>query len=426
MKKLYKRMSKDKKSFKLYTIVSIYIITISITLGSLGSFFDNKELLKLHPYIFFIGFGNLSILILNRYLLSSIYPNLEVCDKNNIFYIKSIILSISLISIAIIFDIPIIKTFIAIILMFIILHSLYKIKKSLSFRDLWKNISARYYIFDIIFLLNAALGLFVLGIKETFPNLSLIPFFITESSYFLGSSFPLSISIMGFLYSYVTISNNKSKLIKSFFNLWFYVFITGVLVFLILILAELYWGMIIASSLLIFGVFIIFVVFMKYLFHFYKNNFKNPSLAFLLSGLILLLVTGVFGVIIINNLSGREFGTRLSPPQMWGYHSHTHAALLGWISLSFTGIIYSVYNVLKEKSQKEIKYSDYFNKALTDKQRKSSFIQLIFAVGFIFGILVGFYLDNRYLLLVFGILLASSLNFTLYNLLLRKNKKGSS
>ena len=422
MKEFYKKISKEKRSFKLYTFVSIYIITISITLGALGSFWDNKILLKLHPYIFFIGFGNLSILILNRYLLSSIYPELQVSDKNNIFYIKSIILSISLVTIAIVFDIPIIKTLIAMILMFIILHSLYKIKKFLSFRDIWKNISARYYIFDIIFLLNAALGLFVLGIKETFPNFSLIPFFITESSYFLGSSFPLSISIMGFLYSYITISNSKSKLVRNFFNLWFYVFITGVLIFLVLILAELYWGMIIVSNLLILGVFIIFIVFIKYLLNFYKNNFKNPSLAFLLSGLILLLVTGVFGVMNINNLVGREFGTRLAPPDMWGYHSHTHAALLGWISLSFTGIMYSVYNVLKEKSQKEIKYSDYFNKALNEKQRKSSFIQLIFAVIFIFAILVGFYLDNRYLLLIFGLLLASSLNFSLYNLLLRKNK----
>ena len=77
----------EKQLFKVYTMLSIYIIATSVTLGALGSYLDNRTLLILHPYIFFIGFGNLSILILNRFLTNSIYPQLKINPKTKILYI---------------------------------------------------------------------------------------------------------------------------------------------------------------------------------------------------------------------------------------------------------------------------------------------------------------------------------------------------
>jgi len=116
MLKLYSKNSLKKKSFKLYTIISIYTITISITLASIGSFLENKVLLTLHPYIFFIGFGNLSILILNKYLLATIFDEIKVNNEDNFLYIKLITLTLILITFSVIFNIPILKSIASLIL----------------------------------------------------------------------------------------------------------------------------------------------------------------------------------------------------------------------------------------------------------------------------------------------------------------------
>ena len=63
---------------RLFLYVSVTVITIASFLGAGGVMTGCYFLLKLHPYIFFIGFGNLAILILNRYLTATIYPELKV------------------------------------------------------------------------------------------------------------------------------------------------------------------------------------------------------------------------------------------------------------------------------------------------------------------------------------------------------------
>ena len=51
---------------RLFLYISVSVITLASFLGAAGVIMGNYFLLKLHPYIFFIGFGNLAILILNR------------------------------------------------------------------------------------------------------------------------------------------------------------------------------------------------------------------------------------------------------------------------------------------------------------------------------------------------------------------------
>ncbi len=407
-------MITEKKLFKIYVILAVYIASTAITLGALGSYLNSKILLLLHPYIFFIGFGNLSILILNRYLTNSIYPQLKINTKTKILYIINILISLVLITFAIVFKINVLKIVVALMLMASSSHALYEIFKVLSISEIWKDISARYYIFDVIFLLNAALGLFVLGLKEQFPDLSLIPFFITESTYFLGSSFPLSISTMGFIYSY-SIQNNKKGIVKKFFDYWFYTFVGGVLLFLVLILMDLYLGMMISSNILILGVLIIFLIILKFLIKFYKEKFKHPTFLFLISGVSLLLLTGVFGVMNIYYLQGREYGSRLADINMWIYKSHTHAALLGWITLSFIGMIYAIYpTIQKNNSTQELQ--EGFKKMLSNKQLKLAFIQLFIGVSSIITIEIGFYYDNSLTLLISGLMMSSTVSFTIINL----------
>jgi len=409
----------EKKLFKIYSVLAIYIIVITITLASIGTYLDNKKLLILHPYIFFIGFGNLSILILNRYLTNAIYPQLEISPKNKLIYIANVLTSILLVTFAIYFKIPLLKAVAGFMLMLSSSHAIYEIFKNLSIKEIWNDISARYYIFDVLFLLNAALGLFVLGLKEAYPNLKLIPFFITESSYFLGSSFPLSISTMGFIYSYI-VRNNDKNLIRKFFDYWFYIFVGGVLTFLILILMDLYRGMMISSNSLIIGVVIIFFITLNFLIKFYRNKFKHPTFSFVISGISLLILTGIFGVMNIYYLQGREYGSRLADIHMWIYKSHTHAALLGWISLSFLGILYAVYpSINKNNSTKNLK--EGFKKLLSEKQIKNAFIQLFIAVTMIVIIEFAFYYDNKTILLISGLILSSSISFTFVNLIKNRN-----
>jgi hypothetical protein len=410
-------MLTEKKLFKIYTRLAIYIISTAITLGAIGTYLQNKVLLELHPYIFFIGFGNLSILILNRYLTNSIYPQLKIKTKTKLLYIYNILISLVLITISITFKIASLKIIIGLMLMISSAHAISEIFKSLSISQIWKDISARYYIFDVIFLLNAALGLFVLGLKEQFPSCSLIPFFITESSYFLGSSFPLSISTMGFIYTYSI--TNKTGVVKKFFDYWFYIFIGGVLIFLVLILMDFYIGMMVSANSLIFGVIIIFTIVLLFLIRFYKNKFSHPTFSFLISGIGFLILTGIYGVLNIHFLQGREYGTRLAEIKMWIYKSHTHAALLGWITLSFIGILYAVYpSIQKHNSTKELQ--DGFKKVLSNSQIKKAFIQLFIALSSIIMIEVGFYLENNTILLIFGLILSSSVSFTVFNMVTKK------
>jgi hypothetical protein len=296
------------------------------------------------------------------------------------------------------------------------LHAVYEIFKNLSIREIWNEISVRYYIFDVLFLVNAALGLFVLGLKEMYPNLSLIPFFITESSYFLGSSFPLSISTMGFIYSYAI--NNDKLYVRKFFDYWFYTFVGGVLIFLILILIDSYIGMMISSNTLILGVIFIFIIVLKYLTDFYKIKFKHPTLLFLLFGVSLLILTGIFGVFNIYFLQGREYGSRLAEIHMWNYKAHTHAALLGWVSLSFLGMIYAVYPVIAKSGAGNLR--EGFEKLLTDNQIKLAVFQAVSMFFIIIVIEFAFYYDNNLILFIFGLLFSSLMGFSIINL----TKKG--
>ena len=62
----------------LFLKVSVTFIALASFFGAAGAVMGNLLLLKLHPYLFFVGFGNLAILLLNRYLTAAIYPELKI------------------------------------------------------------------------------------------------------------------------------------------------------------------------------------------------------------------------------------------------------------------------------------------------------------------------------------------------------------
>ena len=404
---------------RLFLSVSVIVITIASFLGAGGVMSGSHFLLKLHPYIFFIGFGNLAILILNRYLTSTIYPELKVDPLKQQRYIYTVLLALVMITVAVAMEWPLLKALTGLMLMVVVVGPIREIFTTLSIPNIWKEVSVRYYIFDVLFLLNANLGLFTLGLKEAFPNQSIIPFFVTQSSYFLGSSFPLSISVMGFLYSYAWSKSPKRELINRLFSLWFYMFVGGVLLFLIVILAGYYLGMMLISHTLLFGVMALLGSFTVYLYNFFKQNFHHPALAFLLSGLALLFATSGFGIMNIYYIKGVAFGT--FPPlridRMWIYHAHTHAALLGWITCSFIGMIYIVIpSIVRANSLDPLRTDKVLSAILSENTRKKAFRQLTMLLLAATAIIVAFFLQNGILLSTSGFVFGCSVYFLNLNL----------
>jgi hypothetical protein len=404
---------------RLFLTFSVSIIMLASFLGAAGAAWGNHFFLKLHPYLFFIGFGNTAILVLNRYLTAAIYSELKIDPKVQLRYIYTVLLSLVLITIAVAFDLPLLKAFTGLLLMLVVSFPLREIFSTLSVARIWKEVSVRYYIFDVLFLMVANLGLFTLGLKEAFPKLAIIPFFVTQSSYFLGSSFPLSISVMGFLYTYAWRNSSKRDLVRRLFSIWFYVFVGGVLSFLIVILAGYYFGMMLLSHLLLFGVMALLGSFARYLYNFFNRNFHHPALAFLLSGLSLLFATSAFGIMNIYFMQGMPFGTKPPIPleRMWIYHSHTHAALLGWITFSFIGMIYIVIPAIVRLDSLENLRSDMaLSSLLPQLTMQRAFKQLTVMLLSATAVLLAFYLNNNTLLGVAGFLYGASVYFLKLNL----------
>ncbi|MEI6847407.1 MAG: hypothetical protein WCK32_05115 [Chlorobiaceae bacterium] len=404
---------------RLFLSVSITVITLASFLGAMGAWTNNLFLLKLHPYLFFIGFGNAAILILNRYLTAAIYPELKIDPIKQRRYLYAVLCSLGLISLSVAMEWPLLKALTGLLLMIVVAGPLRDIFTTLSVSKIWKEVSVRYYIFDVLFLLNANLGLLTLGLKEAFPDQRIIPFFVTQSSYFLGSSFPLSISVMGFLYAYAWSRSSKKQLASRLFSIWFYVFVGGVLLFLIVILAGYYLGMMLVSHVMLFGVMALLGSFAFYLYNFFKEKFPHPALAFLLSGLALLFATSAYGIMNIYFIKGIPFGSKPPLPldRMWIYHSHTHAALLGWITFSFIGMIYIVIPaIIRVNSLENLRSQQALSSLLSRTSMQQAFKQLTIMILSATALLLGFFMGNNALLGAAGFIFGASVYFVKINL----------
>jgi hypothetical protein len=404
---------------KSFLAVSVTIIALAATAGGFGVLAKHAFLLKLHPYIFFVGFGNLAILLFNRYLTAAIYPELRIDPARQRLFIAAVLVALVMVTVAVAADLPLLKAVAGFMLIVVVLFPLYEIFTTLSVAEIWNEVSVRYYIFDVIFLLVANLGLCTLGLKEAFPSNGIIPFFVTQSAYFLGSSFPLSISVMGFLYTYAWRRTEKMELAKKLFSLWFYIFVGGVLFFLVVILMGNYLSMMLISHLLMFGVIALLVTFAVFLRNWFRSNFAHPALAFMLGGLAFLLATSGFGIMNIFYGQGIHFGSY--PPirgdKMWIYHSHTHSALLGWITLSFIGMIYIVLPAIQKTGNLDLlQTGDPLEQLLDEHTMNRTFLSL--AIILIAGvvIIVSFFTGEQIALGIGGLVYATAALYLLRNL----------
>ncbi len=403
----------------LFLTFSVTVVATAVFAGAFGVLSGNAFLKKIHPYIFFTGFGNTAILLLNRYLTAAIYPELVIRPDRQRRYLVAVTAALSMVIAATLFDQPLLKAGAGLLLLVMVVQLLVEVLSILSVKSIWENVSGRYYFFDVIFLFVANLGLFTLGLKEAYPSNGIIPFFVTQSSYFLGSSFPLSISVMGFLYTYAWRNTPKMELARKLFGIWFFVFVGGVLFFLVVILIGQYLSMMLISHFLMFGVIALLVTFAIFMNHYFRCNFAHPALAFLLGGLAFLLATSGYGIMNIYYGQGILFGTY--PPiradKMWIYHSHVHAALLGWITLSFTGMIYIVIPAIQRTGTLELLQSGDPLQQLLDRSTMSkAFVQLTAMLLSALVIILSLYTGEDAALAIGGIVFGSSIFFLKRNL----------
>ena len=143
---------------RIYLSVSVFIITTASFLGAAGAWTGSTFLNTVHPYVFFAGFGNLAIIILNRYLISAIYPELEVAPEKQMRSIYGVLLSVFLIVAAVYLDWPVLKAFVGLFLMIMVAVAGKEIFSALSVGKIWREVSVRYYIFDVLFLFVARCG----------------------------------------------------------------------------------------------------------------------------------------------------------------------------------------------------------------------------------------------------------------------------
>lgn len=397
---------------RIFFSVTLLVMFSAALCGTFGAVSGDPFLNKVHPYLFFTGFGNLAILLLNRYLTAAIYPELSIDPVRQMRFVFGVLAALAMAVASLLLGQPLLKAGAGLLMMAVTLVPLVEILKKLSVAGIWRDVSARYYIFDVVFLLNANLGLFTLGLKEAFPANGIIPFFVTQSAYFLGSSFPLSISVMGFLYTYAWRKTPARELATKLFSLWFFIFIGGVLFFLVVILIGHYLGMMLISHVLTFGVIALLISFTVYLQSFFSKNFAHPALAFMLGGLALLLATCAYGILNVYFIKGISFGSY--PPiradKMWIYHSHTHSALLGWISLSFIGMIHIVIPAIQKYGSLELLESgNPFEQILDKSTMARAFLQLSVMLVAAFVLMFAFYSEDRTLMGVAGTAYALSL-----------------
>ena len=405
---------------KLFLSFSVTVVATAVFAGAFSVFSGNAFLKKIHPYIFFIGFGNTAILLLNRYLTAAIYPDLNIRPVRQRRYLYAISAALVLVTASVLFDQPLLKAAAGLLLLILVVQLLFEVLSVLSLKSIWENVSGRYYFFDVIFLFVANIGLFTLGLKEAWPSNGIIPFFVTQSSYFLGSSFPLSISVMGFLYTYAWRNTPKMELARRLFGIWFFIFVGGVLFFLVVILIGQYLSMMLISHLLMFGVVALLATFAVFLNNYFRSCFAHPALAYLLGGLAFLFATSGFGIMNIYYGKGILFGTY--PPirqdKMWIYHSHTHAALLGWITLSFTGMIYIVIPAIRKAGTLALLQSgDPLEQILDRSTMAKAFVQLTVLLISASVIILSLYTGEEVTLGMGGIVYGMAIFFLRRNLM---------
>lgn len=329
------RAHSNTRIFFMYTTIS----TICLFLAMLsGAFIYLSERMRLLPsYIFFFSFAAFSVMLFQS-ILTRTPDGLQSLDLREQRGILLAALAVSVLCVVSELTlVPWLKIPAGIILgVAVVLHGLH-IWKGFTLKRIWRDVALRFFITDMFFLLVAAVGLFALGWKETWPKFPLIPDFLRPSTVFLGASFPLTLTFTGYLYMFAPSSKKLSPAEDRIFDLWYYVLVGGVLSFLFVILLNLRVVMQVMALTLAIGVFIINLLFIPRL----ARRRNSLGLLFGSIGLAGLLAASTAGnCLIASNTPTIPAGRN---PLLL---SHVHLAQLVWVCISFWGILYTIWPML--------------------------------------------------------------------------------
>ena len=310
------------KTFFSFAIVSTVCLALAVLSGALIQV--NERFRLLPSYIFFFSFAAFSVMWLQS-ILTRDPENVEQIDlrQQRGILIAAIVVSL-LCVISELTLIPWLKIPAGLLLGVAVLLHGYHIWRGFTWRDIWFHVARRFFITDMFFLLVAAVGLFALGWKETWPNTPLVPDFLRPSTVFLGASFPLTLTFTGYLYRYARANGGLSTREERIFDLWYYVLVGGVLLFLIVILLDLRWFMQTMAVILACGVFIVNTLFAGRL----ARRLRSIGLIFAFTGLAGLLATSTAGnCLIASNIptipaGGKPAPTLPRPPGATGLGLH--------------------------------------------------------------------------------------------------------
>jgi hypothetical protein len=384
------------KQYRAYALVS----TLCLFLSALaGAFLWLSPRMRLLPsYIFFFSFAASSVMLFQTVLTRSRerLPELNLHEPTRTMIAAVIVSLLSVIS-----ELAAagwLKIPAGIILGITVLFHGYCIWRGFTPREIWEHVALRFFITDMFFLLVAAVGLSALGWKETWPETWFIPDFLRPSTVFLGASFPLTLTFTGFLYLYAEENEGLSPREARIFDWWYYILVSGVLSFLVVILLDLRVLMQTMALILAVCVFVVTALFAGRL----ARNPRSIGMLFAFVGSTGLLAASTAGNCLIAS-NTPTFPAGENPLLL----SHVHMAQLGWVCISFWGILYVLWPMMLRLDTGKLIWLPLLDDA-RPMARNLAIVQLVLAVGGLTALVVSHLLDHHTLMVLSGLVFAAA------------------
>jgi hypothetical protein len=327
-----KRLYSHAHTFQVYATISTVCLFLAVLSGA---FIGLSVRMRLLPsYIFFFSFAAFSVMLFQT-ILTHPPQQLQQLDLREQRGVLAVALAVSALCVfSELTLIPWPKILAGLMLGAAVIVHGWRVWRGHRPREIWKDISYRFFITDMFFLLVAAVGLFALGWKETWPDFHLIPAFLRPATVFLGASFPLTLTFTGYLYRFAQVNGGLSAREERIVDWWYYVLVGGVVSFLAVILLDLRAVMQTMAVTLAVGVFVVNALFAGRL----ARNPRSVSTLYAYLGLAGLLAASTAGnCLIASNTPTIPAGQN---PLLL---SHVHMAQLLWVCISFWGIQYTLW-----------------------------------------------------------------------------------
>ena len=323
------------RTFYRYVTISTGCLLLAVLSGAAIGLWERATLLP--SYIFFFSFAAFSVMLLQTILTRrpEQLAGLDLREQRGMLAAALAVSGLAVVSeLALI---PWLKIVAGLLLGGAVIEHGRRAWAGHTLRPIWGHVALRFFLTDMFFLLVAAVGLFALGWKETWPTFPLIPAFLRPATVFLGASFPLTLTFTGYLYRYARANGGLSAAEERLFDGWYYLLVGGVLSFLVVILLDLRGLMLGMATVLAIGVFAINALFAGRL----ARNPHSVGMRYAFVGLTGLLAASAAGIALI--LSG-------TPTFPAGENrillSHVHFAQLGWVCISYWGALYTLWPMM--------------------------------------------------------------------------------